>query len=127
MFIYYVGLPPLPPHTRMHTHACMYTHTHTHTHTHTRTHTHTQHTNTLTTHMHAYIHCSSQPYHMSAAALNAFHSLLLKQVTGNHFLSIIAYNHPLPRNITAQVNILGGGRNVHPKGENSMVVPGLDI
>ena len=52
------------------------------------------------------MHCWSQPYHMSAAALNAFHSLLLKQVTGNNSLSITAYNHPLPRNITAQVNTL---------------------
>jgi len=51
-----------------------------------------------------YTHCSFQPYHMSAAALNAFHSLLLKQVTGNNSLSINVYNHPFPRNITAQAD-----------------------
>ena len=71
------------------------------------------HTHTLSSNLHICthsctrnkcIHCSSQPYHMSAAALNAFHSLLLKQVTGDNSLSITVYNHPFPRNITAQVN-----------------------
>jgi len=41
---------------------------------------------------------------MSAAALNAFHNLQLKQVTGDNSLSISIYNHPFPRNITAQVS-----------------------
>lgn len=36
---------------------------------------------------------------MSAAALNAFHSVLLKSVAGDDTLSITVNNHPLPRNI----------------------------
>lgn len=38
------------------------------------------------------------PFHMIAAAFNAYQSLRLKQVTGMKELSLIVVNHPLPRN-----------------------------
>ena len=44
-----------------------------------------------------------QPYHMSAAALNAFHNVHLRQSTENKDLRIQVINHPLPRNLQAQV------------------------
>ena len=38
---------------------------------------------------------------MPAAALNAFHNVLLRSVTGDSTLSITVNNHPLPRNIAS--------------------------
>jgi len=46
-----------------------------------------------------------QPLHMSAAALNAFQNLRLKEVTGNNSLSLQVFNHPLPRRDLSKVNI----------------------
>ena len=47
-----------------------------------------------------------QPYHMPAAALNAFHNILLKKLSPSQSFSISVNNHPLPRNLTVQVNYL---------------------
>ena len=38
-----------------------------------------------------------QAYHTVAAALNAYHNILLKNLMGDNEWSITAYNHPLPR------------------------------
>ena len=46
-----------------------------------------------------------QPLHMSAAALNAFQNLRLKETTGNSSLSLQVFNHPLPRRDFSRVNI----------------------
>ena len=39
-----------------------------------------------------------QPFHMPAAALNVFHNVLLRSVTGEDDITIVINNHPLPRN-----------------------------
>ena len=38
---------------------------------------------------------------MPAAALNAFHNVLLRSVTGDKAFSITVNNHPLPRNFAS--------------------------
>ena len=44
-----------------------------------------------------------QTWHMSAAVLNAFHNVWLREVTGITNLSITVNNHPLPRSSEGQV------------------------
>lgn len=44
-----------------------------------------------------------QPWHMSAAMLNAFHNVWLRQTAENQELSITVYNHPLPRTNEGEV------------------------
>ena len=44
-----------------------------------------------------------QPWHMSAAALNAFHNIWLKQATDDEELTLYVNNHPLPRTAEAEV------------------------
>ena len=46
-----------------------------------------------------------QPYHMSAAALNAFHNIWLKHATNNKELTLDVNNHPLPRTAEAEVHV----------------------
>ena len=45
-----------------------------------------------------------QPWHMSAAALNAFHNVWLRQATNNSSLRLTINNHPLPRTLDAEVH-----------------------
>ena len=40
---------------------------------------------------------------MSAASLNAFHNVWLRQATGNPDLRLTVNNHPLPRTVDAEV------------------------
>ena len=40
---------------------------------------------------------------MAAAALNAFHNIWLRTALGRDDVTITVRNHPLPRNLTAQV------------------------
>ncbi|CAI8007469.1 ATP-binding cassette sub-family A member 3 [Geodia barretti] len=40
---------------------------------------------------------NNRPWHMSAAALNAFHNVWLRQATNNSNLRLTINNHPLPR------------------------------
>lgn len=40
---------------------------------------------------------------MPGAALNAFHTLLLRKSTGDNSFKISVNNHPLPRNLTVQI------------------------
>ncbi len=40
---------------------------------------------------------------MPGAALNAFHTLLLRKATGQDSFKISVNNHPLPRNLTVQI------------------------
>ena len=47
-----------------------------------------------------------QPWHMSAAVLNAFHNVWLREVTGMANLSITVNNHPLPRSNEGQVGYM---------------------
>ena len=42
---------------------------------------------------------------MSAAMLNAFHNVWLREVTGQNNISIAVNNHPLPRSNEGQVHI----------------------
>ena len=49
-----------------------------------------------------------QPYHMSAAALNAFHNIWLKHATNNKELTLDVNNHPLPRTAEAEVRVYIG-------------------
>ena len=44
-----------------------------------------------------------QPLHMSAAALNILHNVLLRSEKRDESLSILVNNHPLPRNASEQV------------------------
>lgn len=46
-----------------------------------------------------------QPFHAAPAALNAFHNIYLKQITGNQALSLRVTNHPLPRGNAATVSL----------------------
>lgn len=45
----------------------------------------------------------TQPIHMPAAMLNAFHNVWLRNVTNNSALSITVNNHPLPSTTVSQV------------------------
>ena len=47
----------------------------------------------------------TQPWHMSAASLNAFHNVWLRNATGNPDLTLNVNNHPLPRDAEAEVII----------------------
>lgn len=40
---------------------------------------------------------------MPGAALNAFHNILLRNLTGDTSYTITVNNHPLPRNVTVQL------------------------
>jgi ATP-binding cassette subfamily A (ABC1) protein 3 len=52
----------------------------------------------------AIIYYNNNPWHMSAAALNAFHNIWLRQATKNTSdLRLIINNHPLPRTVDAEV------------------------
>ena len=44
-----------------------------------------------------------QPWHMSAASLNAFHNVWLRQATNKSDLTLTINNHPLPRGAEAEV------------------------
>ena len=54
----------------------------------------------------SYIYFLFQPWHMSAAALNAFHNVWLRQATNNSDLTLTVNNHPLPRTVDAEVCIV---------------------
>ncbi len=40
---------------------------------------------------------------MPGAALNAFHTILLRKATGDNSLKMTVNNHPLPRSVSVQV------------------------
>ena len=42
---------------------------------------------------------------MSAAALNAFHNIWLRQATNDEELTLNVNNHPLPRTVEAEVHV----------------------
>ena len=44
-----------------------------------------------------------QPFHMAAAALNAFHNIWLRTALGRDDVTITVRNHPLPRSVRGQV------------------------
>lgn len=47
---------------------------------------------------------NNAPFHASPAALNAFHNIYLKQVTGLSDVTLTVINHPLPRNDSSRLN-----------------------
>ncbi|CAI8053623.1 ATP-binding cassette sub-family A member 3 [Geodia barretti] len=50
------------------------------------------------------VYYNNNPWHMSAAALNAFHNVWLRQATNNSNLRLTINNHPLPRTVDAEVD-----------------------